>query len=104
MCSHWTERWQELQNIIKDFFKALPELHDEEVLEVKKLTDDKSHSLELLLGTIVASLVKEMECIDDADSTADLLDFQIVLFYQADNLALDLFFCEVVRWGTWSWV
>ena len=58
MRSHWTERWQELKNIIKDFFKALSELYDEEVLEVEKLSDDKSHSLELLLGAIVTPLVK----------------------------------------------
>ena len=92
---------QESQHFFDDTFKVILEVLDQEALELKQLLNNNCHSLELLL-TILATLVKQVQSVNDADCAVDFLHLNVVLVNEIADLALEQVLAEVFRLGTLS--
>ena len=88
-----------MKHFFEDLLELLSELLDQVLLEVKQLSHNLSHLLKLFIGSarVSSSLVEQMQGIDDSNSAADLLNFDIVLIYQRADLTVDLLLSKAQR-------
>ena len=89
---------QESQHFFNDTFKVVFKVLDQEALELKQLLNNDCHSLELLL-TILATLVKQVQSVDNSDSAVDFLHLNVVLVNEIADLTLQQILAEVFRLG-----
>ena len=75
----------------------LAELLNQILLELEELAHDGCHP-DVVVVYVVRSLVEQVQCVDDADCTADLLHFDVVLLNKVDDLALNVFSTEIDGW------
>lgn len=80
---------QELKDLLEDVIEIIAESLNQVALESQQLTHDLFHLQEVLLWLRITALVEQVERVDDADGTAYLLNFDIVLVDQIQELAFN---------------